>query len=296
MGTAMARPWVDRHWRLLLSVVGIGLLLTVALATPGGRAAATGFLAQFRVQQFAVITIDPQDPAAAFASLDQLGTIQHPGSTTGGPDDRPSLRPADSVEAAAERTGIAVKTPTQLPAGVVATPRVLTSPSGVVSFTLDRAKATAYLAEQGESGLLVPEALDGATLRVQIPAAVVLMYGDAAGQPSLLVAQAPSPTVDVSGGASLADFRAFLLSIPGLPTDTVAQLRAIEDWTRTLPIPIPQDEASSREVTVGGAVGVSIRDAQTRYGFVVWQRDGLLYAVAGEYGEQDLLAVAASLG
>jgi hypothetical protein len=38
-----------------------------------------------------------------------------------------------------------------------------------------------------------------------------------------------------------------------------------------------------------------VQDAQTRHGVVLWQRDGMVYGVAGSYGEQELLAVAASL-
>ena len=285
-GTALASQW---RWRLVAAAAVVALLLGGVLATPTGRAVATELLGQFRVQKFALITVAPQDPVANFASLEQLGTLHVP------EDMHEAGAEVTSVAAAAEQVGFTVLQPTHLPSGLSANPQVHTMPASTVSFTVDRDKALAYLAEQDHSDVNVPEALDDSTIHLTIAAAVLLIYGDDAGQVSLVVGQSPSPTVTVSGDATLEQFRSFLLSLPGLPADTVAQLRAIDDWTQTLPIPVPQDEAVSQHVTVSGAPGVSVQDAQTRHGVVLWQRDGMVYGVGGSYGEQELLAVAASL-
>ena len=285
-GTALASQW---RWRLAAAVAVVAVLLGGVLATPAGRALATELLGQFRVQKFALITVAPQDPVANFASLEQFGTLHVPEDMQEGGTE------ATSVAAAAEQVGFTVLQPTHLPSGLSADPQIHTMPASTVSFTVDRDKTLAYLAEQGHSDVSVPEALDDSTIHLTIAAAVLLIYGDDAGQVSLVVGQSPSPTVTVSGDATLEQFRSFLLSLPGLPADTVAQLRAIDDWTQTLPIPVPQDEAVSQHVTVDGAPGVSVQDAQTRHGVVLWQRDGMVYGVGGSYGEQELLAVAASL-
>ncbi len=284
--TWLASQW---RWRLAAAVAVVAVLLGGVLATPVGRAVATELLGQFRVQKFALITVAPQDPVANFASLEQFGTLHVPEDMQEGSTE------ATSVAAAAEQVGFTVLPPTHLPSGLSADPQVHTMPASTVSFTVDRDKALAYLAEQGYSDVSVPEALDDSTIHLTIAAAVLLIYGDDAGQVSLVVGQSPSPTVTVSGDATLEQFRSFLLSLPGLPADTVAQLQAIDDWTQTLPIPVPQDEAVSQHVTVDGAPGVSVQDAQTRHGVVLWQRDGMVYGVGGSYGEQELLAVAASL-
>ena len=276
-------------WRLAAAVAVVAVLLGSVLATPAGRAVATELLGQFRVQKFALITVAPQDPTANFASLEQLGTLHVP------EDMQEGGTQATSVAAAAEQIGFTVQQPSHLPSGLSADPQVHTTAASTVSFTVDRDKALAYLAEQGHSDVNVPEALDDSTIHLTISAAVLLIYGDDAGQVSLVVGQSPSPTVTVSGGATLEQFRSFLLSVPGLPADTVDQLQAIDDWTQTLPIPVPQDASVSRHVTVDGAAGVSVQDAQTRHGVVLWQRDGMVYGVGGSYGEQELLAVAASL-
>ena len=278
-----------QRWRLGVAMAVVALLLGSVLATPAGRAVATELLGQFRVQKFALITVAPQDPTANFASLEQLGTLHVP------EDMQEGGTQATSVAAAAEQVGFTVQQPSHLPSGLSADPQVHTTAASTVSFTVDRDKALAYLAEQGHSDVNVPEALDDSTIHLTISAAVLLVYGDDAGQVSLVVGQSPSPTVTVSGGATLEQFRSFLLSVPGLPADTIDQLQAIDDWTQTLPIPVPQDASVSRHVTVDGAAGVSVQDAQTRHGVVLWQRDGMVYGVAGSYGEQELLAVAASL-
>ncbi len=282
----LAGQW---RWRLAAAVAVVAVLLGGVLATPAGRAVATELLGQFRVQKFALITVAPQDPTANFASLEQLGTLHVPEHMQEGNTE------ATGVAAAAEQVGFTVRQPAHLPSGLSADPQAHTTPASTVKLTVERDKALAYLAEQGHSDIAVPEALDGATIHLTISAAVLLAYGDDAGQVSLVVGQSPSPTVSVSGGATLEQFRSFLLSVPGLPADTVAQLRAIDDWTQTLPIPVPQDEAVSRHVTVAGAPGVSVQDAQTRHGVILWQRDEMVYGVGGSYGEQELLAVAASL-
>ena len=278
-----------QRWRLGVAMAVVAVLLGSVLATPAGRAVATELLGQFRVQKFALITVAPQDPTANFASLEQLGTLHVP------EDMQEGGTQATSVAAAAEQVGFTVQQPSHLPSGLSADPQVHTTAASTVSFTVDRDKALAYLAEQGHSDVNVPEALDDSTIHLTISAAVLLVYGDDAGQVSLVVGQSPSPTVTVSGGATLEQFRSFLLSVPGLPADTIDQLQAIDDWTQTLPIPVPQDASVSRHVTVDGAAGVSVQDAQTRHGVVLWQRDGMVYGVAGSYGEQELLAVAASL-
>ena len=278
-----------QRWRLGVAVAVVAVLLGSVLATPAGRAVATELLGQFRVQKFALITVAPQDPTANFASLEQLGTLHVP------EDMQEGGTQATSVAAAAEQVGFTVQQPLHLPSSLSADPQVHTTAASTVSFTVDRDKALAYLAEQGHSDVNVPEALDDSTIHLTISAAVLSVYGDDAGQVSLVVGQSPSPTVTVSGGATLEQFRSFLLSVPGLPADTIDQLQAIDDWTQTLPIPVPQDASVSRHVTVDGAAGVSVQDAQTRHGVVLWQRDGMVYGVAGSYGEQELLAVAASL-
>jgi len=108
----------------------------------------------------------------------------------------------------------------------------------------------------------------------------------------LAVVETKSPSVDASG-VSASDLRNFLLSMPGLPASTVAQLRSIGDWQHTLPIPVAPG-ASLRKVTVGGSPAI----VGTNMGMhmVVWVRNGIVYAAAGaSTSDTQLLSLAASV-
>ena len=80
-----------------------------------------------------------------------------------------------------------------------------------------------------------------------------------------------------------------------MPEDTVAQLRAIDDWTTTLPLPIPVDKAIWRETTLNGAPALIITDTTMKVSGILWQRDGVVHGVGGVLTEQQMLDIANSL-
>ena len=90
------------------------------------------------------------------------------------------------------------------------------------------------------------------------------------------------------------DVNAFRAALPGLPADTVAQLKAVKDWERTLIIPVPED-ATTKNVSIKGNAGILIVDAQGRGSLVIWQQGGMMFAVGGTLSEVDLMAVANGL-
>jgi anti-sigma factor RsiW len=72
----------------------------------------------------------------------------------------------------------------------------------------------------------------------------------------------------------------------------VAQLRAIDDWENTLIIPIPEG-AESDDVTVNGEPGLLIEhDLGTA---VLWEEDGILYAVVGQVSADEVQDIADSM-
>ncbi len=166
--------------------------------------------------------------------------------------------------------------------------------ASTLSFTLNVAKAQAYLASIGETGFSIPPGFDGAKLTANLPSAVLLVYGQSNAKP-LFVGEAGVPTGDVSGNVSALDLRELLLRMPGLSQETVAQLRSMDDWTNTLPIPLPRDKANWHEVDLNGATALVVGDNTGLGGFVLWQQDGFVYGVGGPFTEQELLTVARSL-
>jgi hypothetical protein len=275
------------------------LVLAGLLVTPGGRAAAAGFLAQFRSQRFQAISLDP---AQSNQVADVVGGLVQTGVFTGDALQVSGFGHPEVVAGLAEAgriAGFAVPAvdPAVLPGGVERTPqRVVVSRAREARITFDRDRALAYLRSHGRPAAALPERYDGTQLVVQVPAAVVQQFAGRDGGPALLVGKAGTVGLTTEGGASLEELREVVLSLPGLPAETVAQLKAIGDWRTTLPLPVPADEVRSRPATVDGAEALSFADQTGRLHALLWQRDGHIWGVAGVVGSDEALDVANSLG
>ena len=275
------------------------LVLAGLLVTPGGRAAAAGFLAQFRSQRFEVVSLDPGQSSQV---ADVVGGLVQTGVFTGDALQLSGFGEPQVVaglDEAARVAGFAVSAvdPAALPAGVERTPqRVLVTRARETRLSFDRDRALAYLRDHGRPDARLPERYDGTQLVVQVPAAVVQQFAGRDGVPALLVGKAGTVGLTTEGGASLEELREVVLGLPGLPADTVAQLRAIGDWRTTLPLPVPSDQVRSRPATVDGAEAVSFADQTGRLNALLWQRGGHIWGVAGVIGSDEALDVADSLG
>jgi hypothetical protein len=275
------------------------LVLAGLLVTPGGRAAAAGFLAQFRSQRFEVVSLDPGQSSQV---ADVVGGLVQTGVFTGDALQLSGFGEPEVVaglDEAARVAGFAVSAvdPAALPAGVERTPqRVLVTPAREARLTFDRDRALAYLRGHGRPDARLPERYDGTQLVVQVPAAVVQQFAGRDGVPALLVGKAGTVGLSTEGGASLEELREVVLGLPGLPAETVAQLRAIGDWRTTLPLPVPSDQVRSRPATVDGAEAVSFADQSGRLNALLWQRGGHIWGVAGVIDSDEALDVADSLG
>ena len=275
------------------------LVLTGLLVTPGGRAAAAGFLAQFRSQRFEVVSLDPGQSSQV---ADVVGGLVQTGVFTGDALQLSGFGEPEVVaglDEAARVAGFAVSAvdPAALPAGVERTPqRVLVTRARETRLTFDRDRALAYLRGHGRPDARLPERYDGTQLVVQVPAAVVQQFAGRDGVPALLVGKAGTVGLTTEGGASLEELREVVLGLPGLPAETVAQLRAVGDWRTTLPLPVPSDQVRSRPATVDGAEAVSFADQSGRLNALLWQRGGHIWGVAGVIDSDEALDVADSLG
>jgi hypothetical protein len=303
LSTAPPRRWsrlagLGARTRGVAAALVAALVLTGLVATPGGRAAAAGFLAQFRSQRFEVVPLDPGQATQVedvVADLVETGVFTGDAIKAGGFGEP---RVAADLAEAGRMAGFAVPAvdPSALPAGVERTPeRILVTRAQESRVTFDRDKALDYLHRNGRPGATLPERYDGTRLVIQVPAAVVQQFAGRDGGPALLVGKAGTLGLDTEGGASLAELREVLLDLPGLPAETVARLRAIGDWRATLPLPVPSDEVRSRPATVGGAEALSFADRTGRLHALLWQRDGHIWGVAGVVGSDETRDVADSL-
>ena len=277
-------------WRYAAAGLAAAVAVAVVATVPAAQTAAAQFLAQFRSQRFAAVQVDPASGQGVFAHFKELGVIQDA--------PRPRREQVATLAEASSRVGFALKQPdpATLPAGIGAEPRIQVSPAHQLRFTFQKAKAQEYLRRVGRPEHPIPDKLDGATLVVNVPAGALLAYRGANEEQSIVVGQAGEVTAGVEGSATLEELRDYLLGLPGLPPEAVRQLRAIQDWRTTLPVPVPSGNMSWQDTTVAGAPALMLADPTGLGSGVIWQRDGRIYGVAGGFRSQEVLRVANGIG
>jgi len=169
---------------------------------------------------------------------------------------------------------------------------VVSHATGSLTFDAERLRASA--AQKGVTVKPMPSTINGSTLIVNGGPALIEVWGlsGEAQMPTLVIAQTRIPTVD-STGATAAQLEDYLLSQPGVPPEIAAQLRAIKDPASTLPVPIPKGLATTEPVQVNGVSGLMIK-ASIAAG-VVWEKNGVIYAVGGQLTPDQVLAIATTL-
>jgi hypothetical protein len=273
-----------------LATPAVALLLAIALVTGVAVTGLGGQLVRvFSPHQFVAVQVSPSDFARSNALLDygQLKWLPEP----------PKLQQVADAATAKAQSGLPVLTPASLPKGVVGPVSYGVVSHATGSLTLDAARLRASAAKAGVQVSPMPSTIDGSTLVVNAGPALLEVWGLSANQaegemPTLIIAQTRVPTVD-STGATTAQLEAYLLSQPGVPPEIVAQIKAIKDPSTTLPIPIPRGLATSESVQINGVQGLLIKAAVGAG--VVWQRNGVIYAVGGQVTADQALAIATSL-
>lgn len=289
-----------QRWRVAMSGLAAALLLMAVVGTPQGRGAAAQMLAQFRGDRFVAVPLSTGQVAnieATLSELERLGAVQ-------GLDTAPEMRTVASIAEASEFVGFPVQQPdaAALPAGVSSTPtaiRVL--PAHELRFTFDREKARAYYQSIGRGSLSLPERFHGASIVVNTPPGVLLEYrgaGQSADESStfgLVIGQAGVLTAGTEGGVTLDEVREFFVDLPGLSRETARQLRAINDWQTTLPIPIPAEQIAWQRATIAGSSGLLLNDNTGLGSAAIWQRDGRIYGIVGAVKAREIQRVAETL-
>ena len=282
--------------RITLVVAVLAAAAGLFFASPMARALGSQLLQGFRVQRFVAVSFDPSQPTRALPDLSAFGTVTE--------ISHGRIRPAASADEAGKAAGgLTVRLPGE---GVVAgDPQLMVVEPASMSFTFDVAQAREHLAAIGETSFQIPDRFDGAVFSASIPAVVVAQYGgrpgrfapgpEMFGSETVVVIEGRSPSAKVSGQVSLDDMRQLLLSMPGLPPETAAQLRAIDDWTTTMPIPVPTNIGVAHDVQVNGRPGLAIADNTGAGGVILWTQGDMVYAVGGGKTADELLRIASSL-
>lgn len=295
---------------LAAAVLAIALVATMAFTPLAGN-----LVKIFQPSQVTPVTITQSD-LTGLDALSNWGTVKGASS--------PELQQAETAAEAAKISGLPVirvdagKLPASLQKAPVAYAATSAS-SGTVTFndtapaklrgsTLTVVVGPAETAIYGDLGKLVQG------VRSSEGSAAAPGSGDAAAQPGshdqsverarqaigsagpiLAVAEMKAPEV-TSTGASVADIKSALLAQPGLSPAVRSAISSIDDPKGNLPIPIPAGYVNSHSVKVQGVNGTAFGDNTGLGSAVVWIKDGRVYGVAGTVTEDQVLAVANSLG
>jgi hypothetical protein len=275
-----------------LAGAAAALALVAALIWTPAASLAQDFIGLFQPTQIATI----QTTTAELQSLQGLRQY--------GVFHRPTIPPSStyaSALAASAASGMTVLTPAPgTPSLPAETPRFTVQPSASASFTFSASRARAAAAARHETIPAMPANIDGSTLDVTVGTTVVTEYGGAAsggtdaGIPDLLIGQMRAPKV-TSTGVSVKELEDYVLSLPEVPSDLAGQIRSIGDPAATLPVPIPVDLVNAQGVNVQGVRGVEVGDNTGLGSGVIWEKDGIIYAVGGPMTETQALQIANSL-
>lgn len=278
--------WLKPQIRLATAGLIVLVALVAIFSVAPARQAMAQFLGMFRVRKFAVIPVD-QTQVANLESLEEylesaLGEpefLREPGDP----------EPVIDVATAEAQTGYDVREPVDLPEGA-ALQEVAVAVGPHMRLQLDRQTMETALAMLGiDSVPALPT--ESVTLEADVPAVVLQEYyvfnPYGSRDAEFTVYQGPSPGVDIPAGIDTTAMGEVLLQVLGMAPRDAQRLAQTIDWTTTLVVPLPARMASAYEVEVNGAPGVLIEenpgsDGYRRGKFLVWEQDGVLYAIGAK--------------
>jgi len=302
----------NAKYRPIWVALALVLVLGVALLFPPVQAIANSFLGLFRVQQFAVVQVNPGELPEQLGSSSQLETmftnnvhIQEQGEA----------QDAATPEEASQLAGL----PVRLPVGMKDEPTLKVMPGADITFDIDLQLTQAILDEIGRSDIQLPANLDGAQVQVSVDSAVTAMYGkcdfdieqalqegydpDSQSLPPRMpdcttFSQVPSPAISAPPGLDIQKIGEAFLQVMGMSAEEANQFAQTVDWTTTLVIPIPRYGTTYKEVPVDGVTGTLIiqnhEDLSDQY-LLIWVKDGILYSLTGPGEGSSAVRVANSL-
>ena len=279
---AAARPY---RWRAALRSPVIAVAGVIALLTGASAAAAADWLQIFRTEQVAPITVTQAD-LLKLPDLSAYGTLKI--------EQEPHVREAPGPAEAQRLTGLTVPQVGRLPRGVTGEPRYQVGGRVSASFTFSTAKAAAAARAAGKPLPAPPAGLDGSQFRLTAGPGLAAIWSEARGVPALAVARAVAP-IGYSSGIPFATARDYLLALPGLPPSVASQLRSFTADGKTLPLVVQADRQTSYRTDVGGKPAVVLTTRDGAMAGVVWVDNGVVTAVGGTLGGDEVLSVARGL-
>ncbi|MFN2465438.1 MAG: anti-sigma factor [Candidatus Dormibacteria bacterium] len=276
----------------------ITVALMAALVATG---VADGFIQTFQPQHFAAVSVDP-------TSLSSLPDISQFGSYL--VDQAPAFKSSPTAPDVTLGTSARhLLVPGPLPASVTGVPTYESFSNLKGHFTFDLAKARVYEASRGKTLPAPPNGVNGTTLTLTAGPGVITVYGapTAADEgvaprsrggrmsiPSLAIVQMNTPTV-VSNGAPVSVLENYLAGLPGVPPELATSIRNLGNPATTLPVPVPTGQGSESVNINNHTQGLFVGDSTGLGAGVIWQEQGVVYAVVGTLTKDGVVSVARGL-
>jgi hypothetical protein len=304
--TAMNNITSPKRLRPMIIALGLLVLVLALLAVPSFRAVAGNFLGLFRVQQVAVVEINPSNLPEQLGNsnvfeelISQNVTVEKFGAS----------ETLSDIEQARARAGFNVRLPQSDEAGA----EVIFQPGSQVKFDVDLSQLNQLIDELGYGKIDLPRQIDGSEVVLTVQPSLATGYGncnfgtlfdeqeelkDVRLADCIVLVQTPSPTIDAPAGLNLPELGKDFLQVMGLKPDEAEEFSRTVDWTTTLVIPIPRYGTSYETVSVDGVEGTLIRqdmeDHRPNF-LLIWVKDGIIYSVTGPGTGQNGLALADSM-
>ncbi len=285
----------DRRWRPALVALTLLFFVVLAFSFEPVQVAARDFLSIFRVQEFAVVPVGPEERQQlkeAAALLGQNFFLSEPVVI-----ERPVSQTVATLDEASAALGFPVLAPAYVPEELVPVEGVEVNSRGVGLVEVDLEMARTLFAALELDPALLPDSLGEESLEVVIPPMATQSW-DLDGRIGLTIVQAPSPTLDYPDDVDPQALGAAALTLLGMDEDEAERMSQSIDWTTTLVMPIPTDVAAFREVAIDGVHGLLITESSDEHGAhsaLIWQKDGIVRFLEGNLSMDLIMDVADSL-
>jgi len=289
------------RWQKFLPAV-LGALVVVAIVGfPSGRDLLGRFFRSLRMQKVQAVNVnlsaftDPNANPALHQMIAQM--ISDDVVVAANEPDQPA---ADAA-AAAQLSGfdVSVISDRKDPPKFVVTGR------HAFDMTLNRDRLQTVFSQAGHPEMSVPQALNGAPLKVEIPRAVEIQYGHCPTPAStsqtlanningptpssteysdcLRLREGPNPIVNVPQGVDVEKLAEIGLETAGMNPSQAREFLQTVNWQSTLVIAVPRFLRSYEAVKVAGAKGTLLSMAGRRGpGYaLIWAKNGRGYLLTG---------------
>jgi len=287
-------------WQKFLPAVIGALVVAGIVGFPSGRELVRRFFRSLRMQKVQAVNVnlsaftDPNANPALHQMIAQM--ISDDVVAANEPD-----QPAADATAAKQLSGFDVSVITERKDP----PKFVVTGRHAFDMTLNRDRLQTVFSQAGHPEISVPQALNGAPLKVEIPRAVEIQYGhcptpasasktladNISGPPPssteysdcLRLREGPNPIVNVPQGVDIQELAEIGLETAGMNPGQAREFLHNVDWQSTLVMAVPRFLRSYEAVKVAGAKGTLLSMAGRRGpGYaLIWAKNGTGYMLTG---------------